>query len=67
MQEHPHKYEIELSQEQRHALQQLISKGKAPARKLAHAGVLQKRTGGNDEHEAPSLAQLRQPLQRCWR
>jgi hypothetical protein len=29
--------------------------------------VLQKRTGGNDEHEAPSLAQLRQPLQRGWR
>jgi transposase len=42
MQERPHKYEVELSQEQRHALQQLISKGKAPARKLAHARILLK-------------------------
>ncbi len=31
-----------MSQEQRHALQQLISKGKAPARKLAHARILLK-------------------------
>jgi hypothetical protein len=35
-----------LSQEQRHALQQLISKGKAPARKLAHAGCVAKTHGG---------------------
>lgn len=42
MQERPHKYEVELGQEQRHALQQLISKGKAPARKLAHARILLK-------------------------
>jgi hypothetical protein len=31
MQETPHTYEVTLSEEQRHALQQLISKGKAPA------------------------------------
>jgi transposase len=37
-----HKHEVTLSEEQRHALQQLISKGKAPARKLAHARVLLK-------------------------
>jgi AraC-like DNA-binding protein len=42
MQERPHKYEVELSQEQRHALQQLISQGKAPARNLAHARILLK-------------------------
>ena len=37
-----HKQEVTLSEEQRHALQQLISKGKAPARTLAHARVLLK-------------------------
>jgi transposase len=42
MQERPHKHEVALSEEQRHALHQLISKGKAPARKLAHARVLLK-------------------------
>jgi transposase len=42
MQEHPHKHEVALSEEQRFALHQLISKGKAPARKLAHARVLLK-------------------------
>jgi hypothetical protein len=34
MQERPHKYEVALSEEQRHMLHQLISKGKAPARML---------------------------------
>jgi transposase len=42
MQERPHKREVTLREEQRHALHQLISKGKAPARKLAHARVLLK-------------------------
>jgi len=42
MQERSHKYEVTLSEEQRHALHQLISKGKAPARKLAHARILLK-------------------------
>jgi transposase len=42
MQERPHKHEVALSEEQRYALHQLISKGKAPARKLAHARVLLK-------------------------
>jgi transposase len=42
MQERAHKHEVALSEEQRHVLHQLISKGKAPARKLAHARVLLK-------------------------
>ena len=42
MQDRSHKYEVALNEEQRHALHQLISKGKAPARKLAHARVLLK-------------------------
>jgi hypothetical protein len=42
MQERSHKHEVALSEEQRHALHQLISKGKAPARKRAHARVLLK-------------------------
>ena len=44
MQERPrtHKYEVSLSGEQRSALQQVISKGTAPARKLAHARILLK-------------------------
>lgn len=42
MQERPHKHEITLTEEQRHALHQLISKGNAPTRKLAHARVLLK-------------------------
>ena len=42
MQHRDHKYEVTLSQEQRHVLQQLISAGKAPARKLAHARILLK-------------------------
>ncbi len=50
MQDRPHKYEVELSEEQRHALHQLISKGKAPARKLAHARILLK----IDRHAAGS-------------
>jgi transposase len=42
MQERLHKYEVELSEEQRFVLQQLIAKGNAPARKLAHARMLLK-------------------------
>ena len=42
MQERSHKHDVTLSEEQRYALHQLISKGKAPARKLAHARVLLK-------------------------
>jgi AraC-like DNA-binding protein len=42
MQERLHKYEVELSEEQRFLLQQLIAKGNAPARKLAHARILLK-------------------------
>src|SRR5438876_5588249 len=42
MQEHSHKHEVTLSEEQRFVLQQLISKGNAPARKLAHARILLK-------------------------
>jgi transposase len=42
MQERSPKHEVALSEEQRHALHQLISKGKAPARKLAHARVFLK-------------------------
>lgn len=42
MQERPHKYEVELSEDQRFALQQLLSRGKAPVRQQAHARVLLK-------------------------
>ena len=42
MKDRPHKYEVELSEEQRFVLQQLISKGKAPARQLAHARIVLK-------------------------
>ena len=42
MRERSHKHEVALSEEQRHVLHQLISKGKAPARKLAHARILLK-------------------------
>ena len=42
MKRRDHKYEVTLSQEQRHVLQQLISSGAAPARKLAHARILLK-------------------------
>ena len=42
MQEHSHKHEVTLSEEQRFVLQQLISKGNAPARKLAPARILLK-------------------------
>ena len=51
MRERSHKHEVALSEEQRHVLQQLISKGKAPARKLAHARILLKidqNTPGHD-------------------
>ena len=37
-----HKYEVELSEEQRFALHQLISSGRAPARQLAHARIVLK-------------------------
>ena len=40
--ERTHKHEIELSEEQRFVLQQLISSGKAPARQLAPARILLK-------------------------
>ncbi len=36
------KYRIELTEEQRHALKQVLSKGVAPARKLMHAQILLK-------------------------
>ncbi len=42
MKEHPHKYEVELSPDQRFILQQLIAKGKAPARQQAHARIVLK-------------------------
>lgn len=42
MKQQDHKYEVALSEEQRYALQQLISSGKAPARQLAHARILLK-------------------------
>ncbi len=42
MRERIHKHEIELSEEQRFVLQQLISSGKAAARQLAHARILLK-------------------------
>jgi transposase len=42
MRERSHKYEIELSQEQRFLLQQLLSKGSAPVRQQAHARILLK-------------------------
>ena len=42
MQERPHKYEVELSEGQRFALQQLLSRGKAPVRQQAHARILLK-------------------------
>ena len=42
MQERLHKYEVELSEDQRFVLQQLIAKGNAPARQQAHARILLK-------------------------
>ena len=42
MKRRDHKYEVELSEEQRYLLHQLISCGKAPARQLAHARILLK-------------------------
>ena len=42
MRERLHKHEIELSEEQRFVLHQLISSGKASARQLAHARILLK-------------------------
>jgi hypothetical protein len=42
MKERPHKYEVELSEEQRFALQQLLSRGNAPVRQQAHARILLK-------------------------
>ena len=51
MKRRDHKNEVALSEEQRNALHQLISSGKAPARKLAHARILLKidrHTAGNE-------------------
>jgi hypothetical protein len=42
MQERSHKNEVTLSEDQRFVLKQLITKGNAPARKLAHARILLK-------------------------
>ena len=42
MQERSHKYEVELSEDQRFLLQELLSKGKAPVRQQAHARMLLK-------------------------
>jgi hypothetical protein len=42
MRERPHKYEVELSEEQRFLLQQLLAKGHAPVRQQAHARILLK-------------------------
>jgi transposase len=42
MKERPHKYEVELSEDQRFALQQLLSRGNAPARQQTHARILLK-------------------------
>jgi Homeodomain-like domain len=42
MQERSHKYEVDLSEEQRFVLQQLLTKGNAPVRQQAHARILLK-------------------------
>ena len=42
MKERSHKYEVELSEEQRFALQHLLSRGNAPVRQQAHACILLK-------------------------
>lgn len=42
MKRRDHTYEVTLCEEQRDVLRQLISSGKAPARKLAHARILLK-------------------------
>jgi hypothetical protein len=42
MRERPHKYEVELSEEQRFLLQQLLAKGHAPVRQQAHARIVLK-------------------------
>ncbi len=42
MQERSHKYEVELSEDQRFVLQQVIAEGNAPARQQAHARILLK-------------------------
>jgi transposase len=42
MKRRTHKYEVTLSEEQRHVLRQLISSGKTPARQQAHARILLK-------------------------
>ena len=42
MQERSHKYEVELSEDQRFVLQQLLTKGNAPVRQQAHARILLK-------------------------
>jgi transposase len=42
MRERSHKYEVELSEEQRFLLQQLLAAGTSPARQQAHARILLK-------------------------
>jgi len=42
MRERPHKYEVELSEEQRFLLQQLLAGGMSPVRQQAHARILLK-------------------------
>src|SRR5260370_12789308 len=42
MQERSHKYEVTLSEDQRFVLKQLVTRGNAPARKLAHARIFLK-------------------------
>jgi transposase len=70
MKRHDHKHEVALSEEQRYSLHQLISAGKAPARKLAHARILLKidrNTPGNewtDEQVAGALEVSRYTVMR---
>ncbi len=42
MKERPHTYEVELHEDQRFVLRQLIAKGNAPVRQQAHARILLK-------------------------
>lgn len=50
------KYSIQLTAEQRHALEELTSKGQAPARKMAHAHILLKSDEGGWTDEQISQA-----------
>jgi transposase len=70
MKRRDHKYEVALNEEQRSTLQRLISSGKAPARKLAHARMLLKidrNTADNvwtDEQVAEALEVSRSTVMR---